>query len=420
MENRKGRTHRAVLAAVAAASLTAAMAIGTGAAGAGSPGGPASARSPALSVTALSSSTARASWTLPGGAATVQVIRDGLLLDEFSASMATKYTDRLLWPATTSTYQVKVYDASGGLLSDLSAQVTTPAQVGAFPRLYASTSFWNRPIGRNPVIDPNSAAIVTASILPTRFISKFNNSDLWGVPLAYSDPASELYSVGCILYGCNKEVLFRIPRYAQPNQGSDGKLVVVDPSTSTELDLARAAFDPGADSWTSESRYTTASNGWGAMCDPFVHCDGVLMSGMAQFGGVVRPEEIAQGHIDHALALIVPYWRSGFIACPAVKTVGGFEDENAIPLGAKIQLDPTFDVNGQSWPQWQKVVARALQKYGAYVWDAGSDRLDIRGESNISRGYDAWGKVGVPSENGQASLGALPWDKVRVLKITQC
>ena len=251
-------------------------------------------------------------------------------------------------------------------------------------------------------------------------LATFNDNDEWGVPLAYSDPASKLYSVGCLYYGCSQQVLFRIPRYAHANTGSDGKLVVIDPVTNTELDMGVATYDDQADAWSTNSRYTTASDGWGAMCAQGLHCDGVMMSGVDQFGGIVRPEEIAQGHIDHALSLIVPYWRSGFIACPAVKTTGGTNDANAIPMSARIQLDPAFNVDAQSWPQWQKIVAKALQTYGAYVWDAGSDRLDIRAESNISRGYDAWAKVGVSSQIGQASLAALPWNQVRVLQITQC
>src|SRR5207244_1284600 len=133
--------------------------------------------------------------------------------------------------------------------------------------------------------------------------------------------------------------------------------------------------------WTTSSRYTTPSDGWGAMCPRGQHCDGVLMSGMDQFGGVLRPEEIAQGHVDHALALSVPYWRSGFFACPAVKSGGGSSDPLAIPLGAHVQLDPTLKISSQSWPDWEKIIARALKKYGAYVSDAGSGSLEVRAES---------------------------------------
>jgi hypothetical protein len=368
---------------------------------------------------ALTSHSAQLQWNTPPGTARIQILRDGWLLDDIAAGPTT-YTDSLLWQSTTFWYQFEAFDGGGGVLADLTTPVTTPAQTGSFPRLYAGSSFWNQPIGASPVIDAKSAAILASSITPTANIATFNDNDEWGVPLAYSDAASKLYTVGCLRYGCNQQVQFRIPRYAHANTGSDGKLVVIDPATNTELDMGVASYDGVADSWTTNSRYTSASDGWGAMCAQGLHCDGVMMSGVDQFGGIVRPEEIAQGHIDHALSLVVPYWRSGFIACPAVKTSGGTNDANAIPMSARIQLDPSFNVDAQTWPQWQKVVAKALQTYGAYVWDAGSDRLDIRAESNISRGYDAWAKASVPSQIGQASLAALPWGQVRVLQITQC
>jgi hypothetical protein len=369
--------------------------------------------------TALTSRSAQLQWNTPPGAARIQILRDGWLVDDIAAGPTT-YTDSLLWQSTTYWYQFEALDGGGSVLADLATPVTTPAQSGSFPRLYADSSFWNQPIGASPVIDPKSAAILASSITPTANIATFNDNEEWGIPLAYSDPASKLYTVGCLRYGCNQQVQFRIPRYAQANTGSDGKLVVIDPATNTELDMGVASYDGLGDSWTTNSRYTSASDGWGAMCAQGLHCDGVMMSGVEQFGGIVRPEEIVQGHIDHALSLVVPYWRSGFIACPAVKTSGGTNDANAIPMSARIQLDPSFNVDAQGWPQWQKVVAKALQTYGAYVWDAGSDRLDIRAESNISRGYDAWAKAGVPSQIGQASLATLPWGQVRVLQITQC
>jgi hypothetical protein len=373
-----------------------------------------------LALRALSSFQVRADWSVPPDAATVRILRDGRLVDEFPAGAGTSYRDSLLWASTSYAYEVVALDAAGGELSDETATVTTPAQVGSFPRLYAKTSFWNRPIPRGATIDPNSAAIVAASILPTAGIATFNTNDQWGIPIAYANRVSEQYDVGCLYFGCGTQVLFRIPRYAQPNIEHDGKLVVVDPALNVELDMGRAAYDPVADTWTSGSRYTTPSNGWGAMCGMGQRCSGVLMSGLDQFGGVIRPEEIAQGHIDHALALVAPYWRSTVVACPAVKWSGGFDDPNAIPMSARIQLDPAFDVDGQTWPQWQKIVAKALQRYGAYVTDAGSDRLDIRGEAILDRGYDPWANVGVPSELGQASLNALPWDRVWVLTITEC
>jgi hypothetical protein len=153
------------------------------------------------------------------------------------------------------------------------------------------------------------------------------------------------------------------------------------------------------------------------MCYQYQRCNGAVASGFAEPGGVVRPEEIAQGHIDHALVIATPYTRAGFIACPATHTDGKYSDSAALPEGARVQLDPNFNVDAQPWAAWQKVIARALQDYGAYVADT-SGSLEVRAEANLNRGYDAWAKVGVSDDS--PSLSFLPWAKFRVLKLISC
>jgi hypothetical protein len=253
-------------------------------------------------------------------------------------------------------------------------------------------------------------------------VANLNDSRTWGIPLAFGEPNSKVYEVHCTKYGCDIPVSFHIPRYARANWGSDGKLVVIDPAVDVELDMGRASYDPGTDTWTTASRYKTPSDGWGAMCDWGQHCDGVLMSGIDQFGGIVRPEEIAQGHIDHALALSVPYWRKGLFVCPAVKSSGGGSDDPyALPEGARVQLNPKLDVASQPWPAFEKVIARALQVYGAYVVDAGSGSFEVRAETDLNRGYPMWSYVGVYSGDSTAQkLTDIPWSKMRVLKLNWC
>ena len=402
--------------------LAACMGLAAGAVGpanAAQPRAAVHARAPMLTVTPLNSYSAQLTWTLPKGAATVKVLRGGRVIDVFPAT-TTPYVDYLLWQGTPYSYQVQAFDSGGALLSTQSAGVTTPAQTGSFPRFYAADSFWNTKIKRRAKVDPDSKAIIAKSVLPYISVSHITNTDAWGIPIAYSAADSELYDVGCTKYGCSIDVNFRIPRYAHQNSGTDGKLVVVDPSSNTELDMGRASYDPVSDSWTTESRYTTPSDGWGAMCGLGQHCDGVLMSGIDQFGGIIRPEEIGQGHIDHALALAIPYWRNAKFVCPAVKSSGhGSDDPAALPEGARLQLSPRFDVDAQSWPAWEKVVAHAMQKYGAYVVDAGSGALEVRAEANLDRGYDAWSLVGMPS-NPPPKLTDFAWNKVRVLKLNWC
>lgn len=361
-----------------------------------------------LSATALSSYSARLSWTAPSETAEIYISRDGRLIDRVDGS-ASSYVDYLLWKETRYAYKVSFRDRSGEALSDLVDTITTPEQTAPFPRLYSSSSFWNGPIPPDASVDRNSAEVVAAAIDRYRSTANLVISDRYGYPIAYADPSSRLYDIGCIEYDCNARVLFRVPAYATPKSGSDGHLTVLDPSTGRELDMYGARC-----CWSANSRYVTEANGWGAICARQQRCNGAVAAGFAAAGGLIRPEEVAQGRIDHALALAMPYTRADYIACPATHTDGRYAYP-AIPLGARVQLDPAFDVDAQRWPAWQKVVAKALQVYGAYVVDT-SGSLAVRAEGNQSRGYDAWSKIGVRDP----SLTSLPWSRMRVLRMDPC
>jgi hypothetical protein len=351
---------------------------------------------------------------LPGNAARVQIFRNGRLIDDFPypGGAGLVYTDYLLWNSTSYSYEVKLLDAGNALIADQTSSVTTPAQVGSFPRLYASTSFWNTPIAANPAIDPNSAAMVNASLMNYGGSANFAPTNDWGKAIAYANAVSTLFNVACTLYDCGTLVTFHIPSYAQPTTGSDHHLIVINPTANSELDMWLAA-----PAWSAGSRYVSSPTGWGALCPQGTHCDAAVAAGYNAFGGVVRPEEIAQGHIDHALFFTTPYTRAGFIACPATHTDGVANDPNALPEGARIQLDPAFNVDAQPWPRYQKIIAHALQTYGAYLGDTGGS-ISFPGEANINRGYDAWSLAGVPASS--QSLASLPWSSFRVLQIQAC
>jgi hypothetical protein len=370
-----------------------------------------------LEFQVIDSSSVELRWTPPEGTARVQIFRNGRLIDDFPATDRHAYRDHLLWEKTTYAYEAKLYDDASNLLARLSNSVTTLALSGSFPRLYGNGSFWNQSIGGNPAIDARSAAMVSKALVRYGNMANFTDSDAWGYPIAYADANSKLYSVGCSRYDCDQHVSIRIPRYARVNTGSDHHLVVVDPSITDEVDMWLGAYDSSRDAWSAGSRYGTDSDGWGAMCYQRQHCNGAVAAGFAEPGGVVRPEEIAQGHIDHALVIATPYTRAGFIACPATHTDGKHSDYEALPEGARIQLDPNFNVSAQPWAAWQKVIARALQTHGAYVADT-SGSLEVRAEANLNRGYNAWAKVGI--SNNSPSLSYLPWAKFRVLKLVSC
>jgi hypothetical protein len=284
-----------------------------------------------------------------------------------------------------------------------------PASSSAWEdRFYSPASFWNRLIPANASVDPESAAIIKTSILPYAQTSVFSNGDDWGISMARAQVTDKLYTVICTKYYDTGPVTFRIPAGTRPTTGSDHHLVVID--GYRELDLWDAHYDPVKDTWSAGTRFIGWLDGWGANALPGQRAGGSVAAGFSEMGGVVRPEEIERGHIDHALSVMIPKPKNCFIA-PATAGDGTNADVHALPEGAHLQLDPAFDVDSQPWPAWEKTLARALQQYGAYVSDTGG-AIGFYGQTDINKGNILWARVDVPKN---AFLYNLPWAKFRVL-----
>jgi hypothetical protein len=243
----------------------------------------------------------------------------------------------------------------------------------------------------------------------------FSDNQRWGIPIVYAEQQSARYEVKCLTYGCFFGLgTVRIPAGAHPNTGSDHHLVVLQPN-GQELDMWVGAHIGNA--WTAGTRWLESASGPAANCLSTRRCGGADAAYFALGAGVVRPEEIAQGHIDHALAMTTPITRRGYVACPAGHGDGRHDDPNALPIGAHVQLDPRLNVGRLGLPRWKKVIARALQRYGAYVVDTGG-AVAFYAQSNSGRSFDAWQKAGVPSDS--PSMADLPWPSMRVLAMSRC
>jgi hypothetical protein len=300
--------------------------------------------------------------------------------------------------------------------------------VSNYTRFYAPASFWNTPIGANPPIDSNSTAMVQASLVNYGSQEYFINAS-YGVALAYASSTNKVYMVPATIYdspSCavgGPGVPFPIPAGTKAATGSDGHLVVVyqaldgSPYAGKELDMWQALYDSTNDTWSASTVVLNDLFGWGATCPQGGLCQGCDAAGFALMGGAVRPEEIAQGHIDHALALATPYNLINYIACPATHT-DGTELGPALPEGARIQLDPAYNVDAQTWPQWVKVIAHALQTYGAYNRDT-AGVISIYGVTEQNAGVPAWKSVGVPDSQSDL-INLIPWGSMRVIQLTSC
>jgi len=301
-----------------------------------------------------------------------------------------------------------------GPVNSASSQIARAGTASSVTAFYSASSFWNTPIAGSAAIDPNSAGMIAYALSAYASNAVLANDNAWGMGYIYANSTSKSYTVACTMYCTGDTIVFPIPAGAKPSTGSDHHLAVIN--GNQELDMWEASYDAGNDSWSAGTRTTTDVTGWGANCAQGQHCNSTVAAGFALLGGSVRPEEIAQGHIDHALALTTPATQSGYIACPATHTDGASSNANAIPEGARVQLDPAFNVDGQSWPAWEKTIAKALQTYGAYVVDT-SGALAFYAVTDMNQGNTTWSSVGMTKA---PSLSNLPWSSFRVLQVQSC
>jgi hypothetical protein len=133
-------------------------------------------------------------------------------------------------------------------------------------------------------------------------------------------------------------------------------------------------------------------------------------AGVPYLAGLVRPCEVAQGHIDHALAFAYPRTTAQFVF-PATKSDGHAPSGQGLPEGARLQLDPsisdsvitsTWGCSGACY-----TIAKALQRYGMYVVDTG-------GHPKIIIEYEGTAHWG--GRITSATVSSIPVSSLRLLR----
>jgi fibronectin type III domain protein len=352
------------------------------------------------------------SWSAPSdnvGVAGYRVYRDGT---QVAAPAGTTYTDTGLANGTSYVFSVRAVDAAGNVsASSASAPVTAlapaiPALLGQV-RPYDDASPWNTPIAGNIAVLPNSATYVGAIV--DNNLPLTSDPDQYALPVYYFNdqtPRRTVTFAGSFSaydggdssrttpgYGATVSNV-PIPADAVQSAGSDGQIVFWDPTTGVEWSFWQ--FDRTASGYvaTNGARYRTTAGSYGRFADGKAGRGG----GTPYFAGLIRGWEIAQGHIDHALAFSYSSPASG-IVYPATKSDGAGVTGVDAPEGTRFQLDPSLtEADFQAWglaPE-AKVIARAMQRYGMYVIDNGGsskiymeDRLTAKWPASITRNLTA-------------------------------
>jgi hypothetical protein len=271
---------------------------------------------------------------------------------------------------------------------------------------FSSTSPWNVSIPANPALDANSGSI--AGYLGSE-MKGYADLYEYGTPVWESSSADPSNSVTCTeSWGTCALSLqpIPIPAAAGTSGGSDGSMVVIDTTTHTGYDFWRA-------SRTSTTSWTT---GWGTAfeMEGSGTGGGATGSGVPLLAGLPRLAEMTQGRINHALGFISDNTCAGAYRFPASKTDGRSTRSDCIPEGTRIQLDPSIDIDAiPGITPGEKIVAHALQTYGAYCKDSGGSKLAFGFEDPVGKtnpypalGF-AWDYYDMPH---------IPWNHLRVLQ----
>jgi hypothetical protein len=328
------------------------------------------------------------------------------------------------------------------LVLPAAAQSRPAAPVAAAPRLFAPTSVWNAPVRAAAAVDPSSHRLVNGLVAEVANEEKLG----WGpwISLTQSTP---IYRVGPGVprvkvqlddptpsWRAPLQAAFAavpIPAGARPADPPDAQLTIWQPSTDKLWEFWKAHKD--ADGWhaawggaiehvsKSPGYYTTASwpgaqSFWGATA-----------TSLPIAAGTITIADLLQGHIDHALAVDLPYPRAGVYSWPAQRSDGTGVAANSIPEGAHLRLDPKLDLSTLTMPPLVRMMAVAAQRYGLIVRDQTHHAIgfyieDPRPGNHASLFY---GSNGLPSPTGFYDgqypgplLRSFPWASLQVLKMT--
>jgi len=168
-----------------------------------------------------------------------------------------------------------------------------------------------------------------------------------------------------------------IPANTTPDPRYDGWLSVIDRENGMGYDFWRARREgDGTISYQFGKAWTLDGPGF----SPPVGIDpdravGARGSGLPMFAGVIGPQELESGEINHALAISVPGLARRNFVQPASVT-DGVGDTKSLPAGARIRLRGDVTVNEKKLRSLKgqrrrsaDAILTALRTYGAIVVD---------------------------------------------------
>ena len=226
---------------------------------------------------------------------------------------------------------------------------------------------WNQDISALP-LHPLSTQIVNhiQSIGATALHPDFGEDQTFGIPFAVVPPSQPLVPITYDAFGDESDPgPFPIPLDAPVEAGSDGHVLVVQQTTCQLFELFVGRRSGSGWIANSGARFDLRSNALRTL--GFTSADA---AGLPIFPGLVRFDEVAAGHIDHAIRVTFSQTQRGFVL-PATHFASSRVDSTLLAMGMRLRLRADYPVDtltGQA-----RVIAVAMQHFGLIVADNGSN-----------------------------------------------
>ncbi|MEX1003635.1 MAG: hypothetical protein WDZ35_16065 [Crocinitomicaceae bacterium] len=239
-----------------------------------------------------------------------------------------------------------------------------PTELSYYEPFKTTSPFYDS-IPASANVDPNSSTMV-GSLVDQADQAFIVVAKEWTTTVFYADENTPTHDVKMTATWAPHKKLQNvpIPEFAEADPSGDGHMVIIDEAAGCAYDFWQAKY----------------SNGWKASWGNAIplDSDGIFEKGLSARGsgfellqGMIWPQELEAGEINHALIFSYDHTAAGGPVAPATESDGTTNAAWAIPEGALVRLDPTLDLNSLNLNSYEMTIAKCLQKYGMYCADDG-------------------------------------------------
>jgi hypothetical protein len=237
---------------------------------------------------------------------------------------------------------------------------------GTTCEVFPSDNVWHLDISKLPV-NPKSATWKKAMHAGTTDLHPDFGPPAYGIPFDVVGPSHPKVRVRFHYASESDHAPYPFGPGIHVEGGSDRHAIMLDKGTCTLYELFGARWNGGKPTAGSGAIFhLTGPNANELRPAGWTSADA---AGLPIFAGLLRYDEVAAGHIDHAIRMTVDCTYDAFI-WPA-RHKAGTSDHRCPPMGARFRLKAGFSV--ARFGARAQVVLRAMKRYGLIVADNGSD-----------------------------------------------